>query len=282
MKAEQETTGYDTQHRCFIYSACVFTALLSVYVAAVALHHVLALKAEISSMREELETYKFQLDQLESWAKAANWSSSGHQVSGFLEEKLHSQEKFGDGEVKFRGSRSLPEPVQPSFVQLIATNDPRPVARASNCQKCVPGRHQQSCRVERRPVSGQNQAEETTVPWILSLRKGTALDKTDNKISVREAGYFLVYSQVWYKDNTFTMGHFIKRIKASIVGSEPQTTILFRCIQSMPACCPNNSCYTAGIAKLEAGDELELVIPRSQAHVALNGDGTFFGAMKLP
>ncbi|XP_020384153.1 tumor necrosis factor ligand superfamily member 13B-like [Rhincodon typus] len=285
MNADQEKTGFDIQHRCLIYSACVFTsaALMSAYVAAVALHHVLALRAEISSMREELETYKFQLDHLAKGTKgqAANGSSSVNQVSEFLTTKLHSVEKLSDGEVKFRSRRSLPEQIQQSFVQLIATNDQRPVVRASNCQKCIPGRHQQTCRVERRSVLNQNHAEETIVPWILSLRKGTALDKKENKISVKEAGFFLIYSQVWYKDNIFTMGHFVKRIKANIVGNEPQTSILFRCIQNMPACCPNNSCFTAGVAKLEAGDELELVIPRLQAHVALNGDGTFFGAIQL-
>ncbi|XP_067876083.1 tumor necrosis factor ligand superfamily member 13B-like [Heterodontus francisci] len=289
MNADQEKTGFDMQHRCLIYSACVFTsaALMSAYVAAVALHHVLALKAEISSMREELETFKFQLDYLEALAKvtkgqAANCSSSVNQVSEFLKKKMRNEEKSRNEKVKYRGSRSLPEQIQQSFLQLIATNNRRPVVRASNCLKCIAGRPQQTCRVERRPVSNQNHVEDTTVPWILSLKKGTALEKNDDKISVKETGYFLIYSQVWYKDTTFTMGHFIKRIKASIVGNEPHTVILFRCIQNMPACCPNNSCFTAGIAKLEVGDELELVIPRRQAHIALNGDGTFFGAIKLP
>uniref|UniRef100_A0A4W3H2T4 THD domain-containing protein n=1 Tax=Callorhinchus milii TaxID=7868 RepID=A0A4W3H2T4_CALMI len=92
---------------------------------------------------------------------------------------------------------------------------------------------------------------------------------------------FVGHCCVWYKDSTFTMGHFIERKKANIVGNEPRTVILFRCIQNMSACCPNNSCFTAGIAKLEVGDELDLVIPRIQAQIALNGDGTFFGAIKL-
>ncbi|XP_067830706.1 tumor necrosis factor ligand superfamily member 13B-like [Heptranchias perlo] len=283
MNTNQKKTGFDIQRRCLIYSAGVFVsaALMLAYVAAVALHHVLALKAEISSMREELETYKFQLDRLEALAKVTNFSSSVNQVSEFLKKKLYNEEKSKDDMVKFRGSRSLPEQVQQSCVQLIATNDQRPVVRANNCQKCTPGRPQRSCRVEQRSVSNQNCMGETPVPWILSLKKGSALDKKENKISVKEAGYFLVYSQVWYKDNTFTMGHFIRRRKASVVGNEPHTVILFRCVQNMPACCPNNSCFTAGIAKLEMGDELELVIPRIQAQIALNGDGTFFGAIKL-
>ncbi|XP_078094547.1 uncharacterized protein LOC144509515 [Mustelus asterias] len=288
MKTEPERLGVDTQRRCLIVWACVLAsaALLSAYVGAVALQRVLALKAEISSMREELERYKGRLDQLGSLARgtgarAANRSGLGGQAAQRPQAGLRSRERLAEGEVKVRRGRSLPVPTRSSLLQLIATNNRKPVARVSNCQRCVPGRSQQACRAERKPVSNQDQAEETAIPWILSLRKGTALSKMDDKISVRETGYFLVYSQVWYKDNTFTMGHFIKRIKASIVGNEPQSIILFRCIQNMPACCPNNSCFTAGIAKLEAGDELQLVIPRSEAHVALTGDGTFFGAVKL-
>ncbi|XP_051898826.1 tumor necrosis factor ligand superfamily member 13B-like [Pristis pectinata] len=287
MNTEQEKTSYDIQHRCLIYSACVLTsaALMSTYVAVVALHHVLALKGEILSMREELDTYKFHLDRLEDLARlnkgqAANWSRSVSQVNEVFKKQLYHEAKSKDG-MKLRISRSLSEEAQQACVQLIASNVQRPVVRASTCQKCIPGRPQQSCRVERRTDTNQNQMEATTVPWILSLKKGSALDKKGNKISVIEAGYFLVYSQVWYKDNTFTMGHFIKRNKASIVGNEPHTVILFRCIQNMSACCPNNSCFTAGIAQLEVGDELELVIPRIQAQIALNGDGTFFGAIKL-
>ncbi|XP_067889005.1 tumor necrosis factor ligand superfamily member 13B-like [Heterodontus francisci] len=288
MRMLQQREGFDTQHRCLIYSAFILTlaALMSAYTAAVALHHVLGLKAEISSMRLDLETYKFQLDHLEALTRenkgfSTNWSSSvNQQVSEFLEKRLHSGEQLRE-ETKFRGRRSLPEQVQQSCVQLIAIHDQRPRVNANDCPKCMFGKPQATCRVERRSVSNQNSKQETTIPWILSLKKGNALDKKDNRILVKEAGYFLVYSQVWYKDNTFTMGHFIQRKKASSVGNESRTVILFRCIQNMSACCPNDSCFTAGIAKLEVGDELELVIPRIQAQIALNGDGTFFGAIKL-
>nr|CCD04084.1 B-cell activating factor [Squalus acanthias] len=285
MRMLQQRESFNIQHKCLIYSAFILalTALVSAYVAAVALHHVLVLKAEISSMKQELGTYKFQLDHLEALTKglSTNWSSSANQVSEFLKKRLHSGEKPRKEKTKFRGGRSLPEQVQQSCVQLIATRDRRPLVKANDCPKCMPGRPESTCRVERRSVSNQNGKQETTVPWILSLIKGSALDKKDNKILVKEAGYFLVYSQVWYKDNTFTMGHFIQRKKASSVGNEPRIVILFRCIQNMSARCPNNSCFTAGIAKLEVEDELELVIPRIQAQIALNGDGTFFGAIKL-
>ncbi|XP_078401016.1 uncharacterized protein LOC144682497 [Cetorhinus maximus] len=282
MRMLQQREGFNAQPRCLIYSAFILTlaAVLSAYVAV---HHVLVMKAEISSMRQELETYKFQRDHMEALTKdlSTNWSSSVNQVSEFLGKGQHRMEKSREERAKFRGKRSLLEQVQQSFVQLIATHDQRPPVKVNSCSKYMPGRPQPTCRVERRSVSSQNSKQETIVPWVLSLKKGNALDKKDNKILVKEAGYFLVYSQVWYKDSTFTMGHFIQRRKASSVGSEPRTIILFRCIQNMSACCPNDSCFTAGIAKLEVGDELELVIPRIQAQIALNGDGTFLGAIKL-
>lgn len=48
--------------------------------------------------------------------------------------------------------------------------------------------------------------------------------------------------------------------------------------------CWRSEVYTSipsGIVKLEAGDHLELLIPRSTANVSLDGDATFLGAVKL-
>lgn len=39
--------------------------------------------------------------------------------------------------------------------------------------------------------------------------------------------------------------------------------------------------FPSGIVKLEVGDHLELLIPRSTANVSLDGDSTFLGAVKL-
>ncbi|RXM32728.1 Tumor necrosis factor ligand superfamily member 13B [Acipenser ruthenus] len=88
-------------------------------------------------------------------------------------------------------------------------------------------------------------------------------------------------AQVYYKDKIYAMGHIIVRKKASIVGDELQNVNLFRCIQNMNEDFPFNTCYTAGIAKLEEGDSIELLIPRQSAVVSLDGDSTFFGAIKL-
>nr|XP_028559896.1 tumor necrosis factor ligand superfamily member 13B [Podarcis muralis] len=119
------------------------------------------------------------------------------------------------------------------------------------------------------------------VPWLLSFKRGTALEERGNKILVRETGYFFIYGQVLYTDEMFAMGHWIQRKKAHVVGDDLSLVTLFRCIQNMPLTNPNNSCYTAGIAKLEEGDELQLTIPRMGAKIVLNGDATFFGAVRL-
>uniref|UniRef100_A0A8C9VZD2 TNF superfamily member 13b n=1 Tax=Scleropages formosus TaxID=113540 RepID=A0A8C9VZD2_SCLFO len=86
---------------------------------------------------------------------------------------------------------------------------------------------------------------------------------------------------VYYTDKTFAMGHFVIRRKQNVVGDELQEVILFRCIQTMNPIFPYNTCYTAGVVKLEVGDRVELLIPRQSANVSLDGDSTFLGAIKL-
>ncbi|XP_040912961.1 tumor necrosis factor ligand superfamily member 13B isoform X2 [Toxotes jaculatrix] len=119
------------------------------------------------------------------------------------------------------------------------------------------------------------------IPWQTGLRRGSALEAEGDSILVREEGFFFVYSQVYYMDSTFAMGHVVIRRKRIVVGDEPQYVILFRCIQNMNPVYPYNTCYTGGIVKLEIGDHLELLIPRSTANVSLDGDSTFLGAVKL-
>nr|XP_061826578.1 tumor necrosis factor ligand superfamily member 13B-like isoform X1 [Nerophis lumbriciformis] len=121
----------------------------------------------------------------------------------------------------------------------------------------------------------------TGIPWQTGLRRGSALEAVGDCMEVQEEGFFFVYSQVYYMDSTFAMGHVVVRRKRTVVGDEAQYVILFRCIQSMNPVYPYNTCYTGGVVKLEVGDQLELLIPRSTANVSLDGDATFLGAVKL-
>ena len=40
-------------------------------------------------------------------------------------------------------------------------------------------------------------------------------------------------------------------------------------------------CPSPGIVRLEVGDRVELLIPRSTAIISLDGDSTFLGAFRL-
>ncbi|KTG40090.1 hypothetical protein cypCar_00014066 [Cyprinus carpio] len=121
----------------------------------------------------------------------------------------------------------------------------------------------------------------TAVPWQVGLKRGSALEEEQGTILVKEEGFFFIYSQVYYTDSTFAMGHIVIRIKKNVVGDESQHVVLFRCIQSMNRVNHFNTCYTGGVVKLDSGDRLELLIPRTHANISLDGDSTFLGAIKL-
>ncbi|XP_047457056.1 tumor necrosis factor ligand superfamily member 13B [Mugil cephalus] len=126
-----------------------------------------------------------------------------------------------------------------------------------------------------------SQEQYTAIPWQSGLKRGTALMEDSDRILVTEEGFYFVYSQVYYWDSTFAMGHVVIRSKKIVVGDESKNVFLFRCIQSMNPVYPFNTCYTGGIVKLAVGDYLELLIPRASANVSLHGDSTFLGAVKL-
>uniref|UniRef100_A0A672GUX3 TNF superfamily member 13b n=1 Tax=Salarias fasciatus TaxID=181472 RepID=A0A672GUX3_SALFA len=121
----------------------------------------------------------------------------------------------------------------------------------------------------------------TGLPWQAGLRRGSALEAENDRMLVREEGYYFVYSQVYYRDATFAMGHVVTRWKSHVVGGEHSFVFLFRCIQTMDPDNPYNTCYTGGIVKLDVGDYVELLIPRPSANLSLDGDSTFLGAIKL-
>nr|XP_045000793.1 tumor necrosis factor ligand superfamily member 13B [Jaculus jaculus] len=180
---------------------------------------------------------------------------------------------------ELRGHGAPPTPAPASGLEVssrlqLPLGAPRPPAsRADNSSR---GR-----RRGRAAEAPEQSGSYTFVPWLLSFKRGRALEEKENKIVVREPGYFFIYGQVLYTDNTFAMGHLIQRKKVHVFGDELSLVTLFRCIQNMPETLPNNSCYSAGIARLEEGDELQLAIPRENAQISRNGDATFFGALKL-
>nr|AEO50761.1 B-cell activating factor [Erinaceus europaeus] len=240
-------------------SVTLLLTLLSSCLTVVSFYRVVTLQAELQSLRAERRSYHpEQLPtslQAEAGAPKAVARETPAVTAGLQSFSRPAPGKNNSSQSR-RSKRAVQSPeeqVTQDCLQLIADNDTPTIQKGSF----------------------------TFVPWLLSFKRGRALEEKENKILVKETGYFFIYGQVLYTDNTFAMGHLIQRKKVHVFGDELSLVTLFRCIQNMPETLPNNSCYSAGIAKLEEGDELQLAIPRENAKISQEGDGTFFGALKL-
>ncbi|XP_068950227.1 tumor necrosis factor ligand superfamily member 13B [Petaurus breviceps papuanus] len=249
-----------------LLSATLLLTLLSGGLALVSLYQVFTVQAELGSLRHELQAYQSRTEQLQGLKKEkaethpTTLQSEAAAITGLQELGVPPITGESSPQTSLRQSRrsrrGVPDPGETRIqdcLQLIADSTSPTIQRGSY----------------------------TFVPWLLSFKRGKALEEKENKILVKETGYFFIYGQVLYTDTTFAMGHLIQRKKVHVFGDEMSLVTLFRCIQNMPTTLPNNSCYSAGIAKLEEGDELQLAIPRENAKISQDGDGTFFGALKL-
>ncbi|CAJ1079541.1 tumor necrosis factor ligand superfamily member 13B [Xyrichtys novacula] len=210
------------------------------------------------------------------------------EVEGLRSEVCHrrdeGREQIGGQTEKFSNRRSSAEPIHQPGAQYPApmTRRRRQVTEGQPhvSQPCL----QLLANSDRKTFSKEFSEEpHTGIPWQTGLRRGTALEADGDSMRVIEEGYYFVYSQVFYMDSVFAMGHVVIRRKRTVVGNESQYVILFRCIQNMNMN-PDysfNTCFTGGLVKLEVGDHLELLIPRPRANVSLGGDDTFLGAIKL-
>ncbi|KAM3934937.1 tumor necrosis factor ligand superfamily member 13B [Leptodactylus fuscus] len=235
--------------------------LLFSCLTAVLLYNVYALKTELANLQAELRAHKrpdrsqyastFVLENNHNGASSKDHSTWGEDLQ---REKSSDAQKEGSLRQNTRSRRHTPD------------------GNVSNsCLQLIPDKTRKT----------EDQGDNTLIPWILSLKQGTSIEEKLNKMLIKESGIFFIYGQVWYKDDVFAMGHIIQRKKIHIVGDDPSLVTLFTCIQNMPESNPNNSCFTAGIAKLDEGDELQLIIRRKSANISLNGHSTFFGAIKL-
>lgn len=230
-----------------LLTATLLLALLSSSLTVMSLYRFAALQADLMSLRAELQLYRAAAAPA---APGAPGAPAGAKLLAPAAARAHNS-SFGH-----RNRRAFENPeetVTQDCLQLIADSATPTIRKGSY----------------------------TFVPWLLSFKRGSALEERENKIVVRQTGYFFIYSQVLYTDTIFAMGHLIQRKKVHVFGDELSLVTLFRCIQNMPRTLPNNSCYSAGIARLEEGDEIQLAIPRENAQISRDGDGTFFGALKL-
>ncbi|KAM9343128.1 tumor necrosis factor ligand superfamily member 13B [Pholidichthys leucotaenia] len=228
-------------------------AVTSSSLSALSLYQLVALRAEVEGLRSDVCRTREEGREVLHRGQAGNMI--GKRSSQQLLHQRGSEHAFG----QIRRRRTVPgaEIISQPCLQLLANS-----SRKNYRKEMSSGRY-------------------TGIPWQIGLKRGSALEADNDRILVREEGFYYVYSQVFYRDNTFAMGHVILRLKRNIVGDEPSSVSLFRCIQNMNPIHSFNTCYTGGIVKLEAGDFLELLIPRATADVSLEGDSTFLGAVKL-
>ncbi|GAA6225617.1 tumor necrosis factor ligand superfamily member 13B isoform X1 [Lates japonicus] len=229
-------------------------AVTSSSLSALSLYQLMGLRAEVERFKLEVCRRREEGQEVKHGGQTENISSRGSSQEPIRQPE--TQNAFGLTRRR-RMVATTETPVSQPFLQLLANNSRKTFRKDFDLE----------------PYTG--------IPWQTGLRRGNALGAEGDSITVREEGFFFVYSQVYYMDSTFAMGHVVIRRKRNVVGDEPQCVVLFRCIQSMNPVYPFNTCYTGGIVKLEVGDQLELLIPRSTANVSLDGDSTFLGAFKL-
>lgn len=261
MPAEDVGPGRGERRRLpWLFLVLVIAAITSSSLSVISLYHVLALQAEVEGLRAEVVRKR-------------------EEQRGTLEaeKQTHEQEEEETEErIEYLKQTEMDDTVTDHTVL-----SKRSLVHASNkaeSQACL-----QMMADNRRKTFQKEFALEmcTAIPWQVGLKRGSALDEKQGTILVKEEGFFFIYSQVYYTDSTFAMGHLVIRIKKNVVGDESQHVVLFRCIQSMNRVNHFNTCYTGGIVKLDSGDRLELLIPRTHANISLDGDSTFLGAIKL-
>lgn len=249
----------------WLFLVLVVAAITTSSLSVISLYHVLALQSEVEGLRAEVfRKREEQSGTLEESVKGAE-KQTHQQEQEDIKDKIESlpQTEMDDSTTDHTGmsKRSMGhvsnKPESQAFLQMMADNRKKTFQKEFALELS------------------------TAIPWHVGLKRGSALEEDQDTILVKEEGFFFIYSQVYYTDSTFAMGHIVIRIKKNVVGDESQHVVLFRCIQSMNRVNHFNTCYTGGVVKLDSGDRLELLIPRTHANISLDGDSTFFGAIKL-
>lgn len=129
-------------------------------------------------------------------------------------------------------------------------------------------------------IYSNDSQDRTEISWKVSLQEGKALEAEGKSVQVKHSGIYSIYSQVFYTDTTYAMGHIILR---KTDGNSEDSDILLRCVQSMPEkkTLAFNTCYTSGVFRLRKGQTITLVIPRMNASIEISSQDTFLGIVKL-
>ncbi|XP_078056901.1 tumor necrosis factor ligand superfamily member 12 [Mustelus asterias] len=176
-----------------------------------------------------------------------------------------------------------PAPQLRDCPQPARTRHREPERQALRVERDSEGRRRQ--RSERKnslihlvPSSYQSEGDSTIIHWQKILHTGESFEQNNSTIAIKRNGYYLIYTQVLYQDTTFVMGHVVKRREQR---KQKEGETLLRCTQNMPAKQPFNTCYSAGIYRLQKGDIIELLIPRNSANIVMESDSTYMGLMKV-
>ncbi|TSL16100.1 Tumor necrosis factor ligand superfamily member 13B [Bagarius yarrelli] len=258
-----------SQRFSWVVAVVTVLAVTSSLLSAVSLYHILALQAEVEELRSEVSHRRAEgRDPPRENRRGSQPKQMKHEedankalVRNIVLPKMQTessgrQQKKFSLEKRSLGSESEPPVLQP-FLQMVANN--------------------------KKKIFQKEFAQEkhTGIPWKAGLQRGEALEVDQDVIVVKEEGYYFIYSQVYYEDPNYAMGHIMIRMKKHVVGDESQHVVLFRCIQAMNTKVPYNTCYTGGVVKLDVGDTVELLIPRPTASISLDGECTYLGAIKL-
>ncbi|XP_067299537.1 tumor necrosis factor ligand superfamily member 13B isoform X2 [Pseudorasbora parva] len=247
----------------WLFLVLVVAAITSSSLSVISFYHVLALQAEVEGLRAEV--VRKREEQSGTLGEPGAEKQTHQQEQEEIKDRIEylQQTDMGDTTTDQTGmsKRSLGhvsnKAESQACLQMMADNRKKTFQKEFALELC------------------------TAIPWHVGLKRGSALEEEQGTILVKEEGFFFIYSQVYYTDSTFAMGHIVIRIKSNVVGDESQHVVLFRCIQSMNRVNHFNTCYTGGVVKLDSGDRLELLIPRTHANISLDGDSTFLGAIKL-
>ncbi|XP_065165109.1 protein eiger-like [Atheta coriaria] len=110
--------------------------------------------------------------------------------------------------------------------------------------------------------------------WMKDTNQDGVFDFTNGVLTINEDGLYFVYSQIFYVDDHDLNGYHVYRNQEMILQCTTMTHSTTRVRKS-------NTCYTAGVEKLAAGDRV-YVRDLSNERLSLFEKGkSFFGVLKL-
>ncbi|XP_071991654.1 tumor necrosis factor ligand superfamily member 13B isoform X2 [Engystomops pustulosus] len=164
---------------CYHYSKGVLLwVLLPVIIfllsslSAVLLYNIFALKAELTNLKDELRSFK-KVDRYQHYSTNVfeNKPSKAHPTWGEDLQRDKSSE------------------VQKEESLLQNTRSRRHASDSKDSHSCLQ-------LIPDKTKNSENQGDNTIIPWILSLKHGTSIEESQNKMLIKESGLFFIYGQV--------------------------------------------------------------------------------------